>query len=154
MGMFANADWKSALQAAFAGYMSRQNPQVANSLFGNLQQAQDAKRQESQYQRRRQDDNSDWQQHYDYEAQNPKPGQPGEFERALIASGVAPGTPEWVQAMKRRTDNMLDPIVMTPYGPVTRSQALGGGQAAPQGVTFTPIDEGGPAPQAPGGFPY
>jgi hypothetical protein len=55
--------------------------------------------------------------------------------------------------MKRRANNMLDPIVMTPQGMMPRSQVLGGGQAAPPDVTFTPLDDGGPTPPASGGFP-
>jgi hypothetical protein len=75
----------------------------------------------------------------------------GEFEKALYASGVQPGTPEWAQAMKTRANNMLDPPVMTPQGMMLRSQVVGAGQPAPQGVTFTPID-GGPTPPASGNF--
>lgn len=153
-GMFGGgADWKSALQAAFAGYMARQNPQVANSIFGNLQDAQALKQHEAQYQRQRQDQNADWQAHYDYEAAHPRPGQPGEFEGALVASGVQPGTPQWTEAMKQRVGNILDPVVMTPQGPMLRSQLLGGGQPAPPGITFTPLDNGGPSHGGSGGFP-
>jgi hypothetical protein len=75
----------------------------------------------------------------------------GEFEKALYASGVQPGTPEWAQAMKTRTNNLLDPPVMTPQGMMLRSQVVGAGQPAPAGVTFTPID-GGPTPPASGNF--
>jgi hypothetical protein len=80
----------------------------------------------------------------------------GEFEKALFESGVQPGTPAWVQAMKTRTNNLLDPAVMTPQGLMLRSQVVGAmqPQAAPPGVTFTPIDDGGPTPPASGNFSY
>lgn len=106
----------------------------------------------------------------EYKQANKPPPQPGEFERALTDSGVAPGTPEWQAMMVKRRDNMLDPLmtIMTPNGPlvVPRSQALAEGgdpvSPAPGGATspalpdkpvgkLTPI--GGPTPSASGRFP-
>lgn len=150
-GMFANTDWRSAIMAALAGYMSRQNPQVSAGLFNALDAKQRRKEDEAQYQRKRQDDFADWKAQYDYQTEHPKPAQPGEFEQRLQASGVQPGSPEWINAMKAAVQNTTDPVIMTPQGPMTRSQLLGGSMAPP-GVTFTPI--GGPTPQASGGFPF
>jgi hypothetical protein len=95
----------------------------------------------------------------------------GEFEKALFESGVQPGTPAWVQAMKTRTSNLLDPVVMFQGSPYLRSSLTGGGgQQAPAPGTidggyrfkggnpadpssWEPVSQGGPTPQASGGFP-
>lgn len=63
-GMFANADWGTALQAALAGYMARQSPQVASTVFRGIDDRRQAAMQEQQYQRQRQDKREDflWQQ--------------------------------------------------------------------------------------------
>lgn len=108
--------------------------------------------QEAQHQRQRDEEFADFQKRRQFEIANPMPGQPGEFEDALTQSGIQPGTSEWVKAMTTRRENMLDPVVMTPQGPMLRSQLLqgGGGQPAAPGVTFTPI--GGPSPGGSGGF--
>lgn len=96
--------------------------------------------------------------------------QPGEFERALTDSGVAPGTPEWQAAMVKRRDNMLDPLmtIATANGPIVvpRSKALAEGgdptSATPGGAAppatlppdFDAFDKGGPASsKAPATFP-
>lgn len=160
-GMFGggNDKWKNALMAAAAGFMARRSPGVAGSMLNNLQDAQTLKQrmafEEQQYQRHRQDNNADFQAHRQYEIDNPLPQQPGEFEQTLIASGIQPGTPQWTQAMVTRRQNMLDPPVMTPQGMMLRSQVVAGSATpAPAGVTFTPLPaQGGPTPQASGGFP-
>lgn len=107
------------------------------------------------YDRRRSDQNADWQSHYDYEAQNPKPTQPGEFEQRLVASGVQPGTPQWTDAMKAAVQNVTDPIVMTPQGAMLRSQVMGALQQPEILQTLPPGAKpiGGPTPPASGGFP-
>jgi hypothetical protein len=161
-GMFGNGKFGvgEAIVAALNGYLAgRGNPvgiQNMQMMAAMRQRALEHQQAIDDYNRQRADQNTDFQAHRQYEIENPLPKEPGEFEQALIASGVQPGTPEWTQAMKTRTQNMLDPVVMTPQGPMTRSQLLGGGgQPAPAGVTFTPIpDSGGPTPGASGGFPY
>lgn len=161
-GMFGNGKFGigQALVAALNGYLAGTAGPGREVGLSNMKMMQQlaAERQQRQqelddYNRRRADENTDFQAHRQYDINNPLPQQPGEFESALVASGVQPGTPEWVQAMKTRAQNMLDPVVMTPQGPMTRSQLLGGGGApAPAGVTFTPIS-GGPTQPASGGFP-
>jgi len=76
----------------------------------------------------------------------------GDFAQSLYASGIRPGTPEWTQAMQTRTQNELDPAVVTPLGMMLRSQITGALQPpkAPVGK-LTPL--GGPTPQASGNFP-
>ena len=87
---------------------------------------------------------------YDYKLAHPSPQQPDEITRHMIAAGIDPNSPQG-KAMYAAS---LDPVVITPQGPMTRSQLLGAsdaGQPAPAGVTFTPID-GGPSPNGSGGF--
>lgn len=83
----------------------------------------------------------------------PKTQAYSEFERALIASGIQPGTPEWAQKMGQKADMALDPQVTTqlPNGGLYigrqsgLSQALGGGRAAPTAPVgkLTPLGQGG-----------
>lgn len=142
-----------AFLAAFAAGMG--NPAGMAALQAIHQRRLDAQRQaydDEQYQRHRQDQLSDQISLYDYK--NAHPGQPdGEFEQALIASGVQPGTPQWAEAMKTRVGNILDPVVMTPQGPMLRSMVMGAIQ--PQILQTLPPGTkpiGGPTPQASGSF--
>jgi hypothetical protein len=81
-----------------------------------------------------------------YRTANRAPPQPGEFERALEASGVAPGTPAWQAAMVKRTANMLDPMASVP---------LPGGQVylGPRSGLAEIMGGGDPASTVPGGAP-
>lgn len=157
-GMFANADWGSAISAALNGYLAAGGNPAGVAGLQQLHQQKMLEQQKSieaqQYAQHRADDNADWMSHYNYELTNPKPQAPSDFEQTLIESGVKPGTPEWTQAMKTRANNLLDPAVMTPQGLMLRSQVTGAlaPQPAPPGVTFTPLDNGGPTPPASGGF--
>jgi hypothetical protein len=148
-----------AIVAALNGYLAGTGNPVGTANIQMMQQMMQAKRQRQQelddYNRQRGDQNADFMTHRQYEIDNPLPKQPGEFDEALAATGVIPGTPEYAAAMKQRVGNMLDPVVMTPQGPMLRSQVVGAlaPTPAPPGVTFTPIP-GGPTPGASGGFPY
>lgn len=156
-GMFGNADWGSAISAAMNGFLAAGGNQAGTMGLEQMYKMRQLKQQQQleaqTYQHHRQDDNTDWQAHQDYQLAHQAPS---DFEQAAQAGGYAPGTPEWADLMKRKTDNAVDPVVMTPYGPMVRSQALqmGGGQPAPPHVTFTPIDptKGGPTQPASGGF--
>jgi hypothetical protein len=144
---------KEALAFGLAGLVSRRNPDIMNNLMSALMLKQKQQLEEAQYQRHRQDALEDFTKHQQIEQQYAPAPQPGEFERALMASGVNPGTPEWTQAMKTRAANMLDPIVNTPYGPMMRSMVAPQMPTKPVGP-LTPLpDDGGPTPQASGGFP-
>lgn len=88
---------------------------------------------------------------------NPKPLAPTEFERALQASGVQPGTPQWTEAMRAKVMNTTDPFISmpTPYGPYmgarsqfdsTMAKLEGGGPASGIGA----VAGGSPPPPPPG----
>lgn len=151
-GMFAEGGAGRNIAGMIGDFLMAQagmQPIYAPSMMQRQKQALE----EAQYQRRQSDEEATWLKHQQWQRDNPMPGQPSEFETALTDSGTQPGTPEWTAAMKQRKDNMLDPVVMTPMGPMLRSQLLQGGGAgllAAPGVTFTPI--GGPSPGGSGGF--
>lgn len=105
-----------------------------------------------------------------YQAANKAPPAPSEFERRMIAAGVAPGSPEWAQLNRQAVENVTDPIVniTLPGGGAyvgPRSQMglyAGGGGPASSAPGATPpatlppdfdFNEGGPTPKASAGFP-
>lgn len=145
-----------AIVAALNGYLAGTGNPVGMQNIQMQQQMMQAKRQRQQelddYNRRRGDENADFMSHRQYEIDNPLPKQPGEFDEALAATGVLPGTPEYVKAMQQRRDNMLDPIVITPQGPMLRSQVMGALSPPTQPVGKLTLIPGGPTPQASGGF--
>lgn len=103
-----------------------------------------------------------------FQQQNPKPQAPTEFERYLAASGVVPGSPEWVSAMETKVRNSLDPFTSVVSGGNQISgrqslveQALSGflPQGAPGGAEPPPVlprdhKFGGPTPTASAPFRY
>lgn len=88
-----------------------------------------------------------------YKARNPAKPAPTEFERALSASGVQPGTPEWQKAMATKVQNTLDPWTTI----VSGGESLSGRQslvdAALNGRGGGPASggAGAPAPARPQG---
>lgn len=153
-GMFGG-NAKMYLLAALSGLMSRKNPQAAQMIQQAMMMKYRQKQEDERYQHDRADKRDDFVFEQDYRASHAQP-ETGEFERALMASGVQPGTPQWQQMMQRRRDNMLDPIVNTIQGPVLRSMVTGGMAPPTQPVgALTPIpDEGGAGSPAPHPFPY
>lgn len=104
------------------------------------------------YDRQRGDTNADWQSHYNYELAHPKDTAGSEYERLLSAAGIAPGTPAYQQHVTAKVNQLENPMVMTPYGPMPYSQVNPPAPTAPVGK-LTPID-GGPTQGGSGGFPY
>jgi type II secretory pathway pseudopilin PulG len=145
-----------AIVAALNGYLAGRGNPVGLQNMQMIQQAQEMKRREAlaeqQRQQQLQDQMTMHQQTRNYDIAH---RMPGEFEEALTASGIQPGTPEWTKAMQQRVGNILDPVVMTPYGPMLRSQVVGTQQpqilqSLPPGAK--PIGGAGPS-QAPQPFP-
>jgi hypothetical protein len=152
-GMFGGGQsWRNALLAAIAGFMARRSPGVAGNIINGLQDAQAMKERmafaEQQHRQEFDDARLGHRQDRTFDAANPLPTQPDEFTRHMINAGIDPNSPQG-KAMYAAS---LDPVVMTPQGPMLRSQLLGTGQPAPPGITFTPVDDGGPTPGASGGF--
>jgi hypothetical protein len=138
--------------------MARRNPELSGNIINGLQQGQMFKQRAALAEQQRQQSLKDQlalhQQTRDYDIAHPTPGQPGEFEDALAASGVQPGSPVWTHAMQLRVSNILDPMVMTPYGLMMRSQVTGAQQQIIQSLPPGAKPIGGPTSQASGGFPY
>lgn len=144
-----------AIVAALNGYLAGspgpgQQVGLQNIQMMAAQRQRQMERQQEldDYNRHRGDTNADWKSHFDYTQAN----NPDDMSSHMIAAGIDPHSPQG----KALYAASLDPVVMTPQGPMTRSQLLGAnaGQPAPQGVTFTPLpDQGGPTPGGSGGFP-
>lgn len=150
--MKPGVNWLGVLADALAGAAGKQGPYA--SMLAQQRQMQ---MEEQTYQHHKADALDMWRQQQEYGAAHPKPLAPTEYDRALDAAGIKPGTPEYVQHMTNflkmkenpvwtYTDPATGAIMMGSKGPVQP-------QTAPPGVTFTPIDEGGPPPGAAGGFP-
>lgn len=124
-GMFGG-DIKGKLQTILASYLASQG-NAAGALFlkDRMEQkhaSRQAQAEQMEYDRKRQDEMTDWRAKQDYSSAHPNYG---EFEQRLIASGVRPGTPEWTKANAAAVQNVTDPVVMTPQGPMLRSQVMG-----------------------------
>lgn len=126
------------------------NSTLVDAILQRQQLARHQALLDQQYQRNRQDSLADFATKAQISSQYKEPG---EFEQALIASGVQPGTPAWTNAMKTRVNNILDPTVLTPQGLMLRSQVTGAMQSQP--LTDADIDRlsGGTSGNAGGGFP-
>lgn len=143
-----------AISAALNGYLAAGGNPAGLAGLQQLHQMrllqQKQALDDAQYQRDRQDSLTDFATKAQISSQYKEPG---EFEQELIDSGVRPGTPAWVNAMKTKVNNILDPAVMTPQGLMLRSQVTGAMQSQP--LTDADIDRlsGGTSGNAGGGFP-
>lgn len=147
-GMFGNGGAGRAIAGMIGDFLLQRagmQPVYQPTMLEKWKQAQEL----AHYDRQRADTNADWKNHFDYTQAN----SPDDMSSHMIAAGIDPHSPQG----KALYAASLDPVVMTPQGPMTRSQLLGAsaGQPAPANVTFTPIDptNGGPTPGGSGGFP-
>lgn len=145
-----------------------------------LAQQRQQQAEEAQWTRRRMTEREDKQWEW---ANKPKDApNPTEFERALEASGVVRGTPQWASAMARKVENTLNPMMAVQTVDANGNPAItytprNGAGMQPSGPPQAAIDYlkanpgmkdafeqkygagsasqyiGGPA-SAPGGFPY
>lgn len=161
-GMFGGGKFGlgEAIVAALNGYLAGTGNPVGMAnmqmIAEKRRQQQEAAQSEDQYQRQRGDSMQDWIAKQQWELANPGPTQGSEFERALEASGIQRGTPQWAEYMGRKRDLSLNPIIMTPMGPMPYS-AVAGAQAQQVPQTLSDDDWptlGGAGSQAPRPFPY
>lgn len=128
---------------------------VAPMLMGRIQQRDEMKRAEAQYQRRRQDSLDDWKTQQDYKRQYPDLTN---FQENLRAGGIDPRSPEGMRMARDYVDRLGDPNVTTTLpgdrfysGPQSGlAAALGGGQQTPQ--PMAPPPQGAPSREEYGRF--
>jgi hypothetical protein len=153
-GMFGGGKVLSAIAEALAAYSAGMgNPggmAVLQGMNHRRMQKQQGEQDEQQYHRRRLDGIDDYRVKQQIDAEYSPPPQPTELERLIQAAGIAPGSDEYASFAKKMLDVKTNPMVMTPYGPMPYSAVNPQQPVKPVGK-ITPID-GGPAPQAPGGF--
>lgn len=155
-GMFGGGgSWQNALLAAVAGLMARHNPMAAQMIVGQLKSGLDAKREDQQYQRQRQDKRDDFTFEQDYRAQHQAPD---DFTQLMQSAGVDPQSEQgrglYMQYLQNKANPFTQMRVQNPDGSESlqfmRPPSV---PAAPVGQ-LQPYNPGGPVPQAPGGFPY
>lgn len=152
-GMFGNADWGSALAAALAGFSAGGGSQAGalalKSIYQNRLDKQTQEREDQQYQRKLNDQWNLWQRQQQFKLEHPEPvvnDTVNDYKFIIDTLGADAG--------KRFLETKTNPIVMTPYGPMPYSAVNGGGAPVSRPVgRLTPIEDGGPTPQASGGFP-
>lgn len=153
-GMFGagkpKMDWAGMLQGIIGGYLAGSGRPGGNAILGMMQQRQQRKDEEAQYQRQRGEKLEDYAKMQQIQAQY------GGGTNDTVADynfwkGVLP--PEQFQQYIANKVNPPRLQYVPGVGLVDASTAGSQmGAEAPQGVTFTPIDEGGPTPPASGNF--
>lgn len=157
-GMFGagGPDWASALQAAIYGALAARGNPVGAYGLQTLQQRRQQALEEAKYQRHRQDNLADYAVQQQLQQKYAAPPQPHYFQDNS-GNQLAIGPDGKVSEVYhdplqyKLVPNGLGGVVPVNIRDLMAGQS--GGQPAPQGVTFTPIDEGGPSPQGAGGFP-
>jgi hypothetical protein len=145
-----------AIVAALNGYLASQGNPVGIANMRMMQEAAQAKRESAEYDRRRQQALQDQMTMFDYRAAHPEAPAPTEYERALAAAGIMPGTPDYITHMKNYvqmkenpvwtyTDPSTGALMMGSKGPVQQPEIL---STLPPGAK--PI--GGPSLGGSGGF--
>jgi hypothetical protein len=145
---------KEALAFGLAGLVSRHNPMLLQGLMGAVMQRQKQQQDDQDYQRHRTDALTDYEAQQKIDQQYPTTPAPTEYERALQASGIKPGTPEWAQHMGSFV-NMRENPPFTYVDPSTGAVMMGA-RSQPQILDALPPGArpiGGPTPSASGSFP-
>jgi hypothetical protein len=155
-GMFGagkpKMDWAGLGQALIGGYMAGRGLPGGNAILGMANQRRQQEAEQAQYGKRREDEFQDWVRKQAYQQANPNP----------VNNDTVADYNFWKQTLPPEQfntwlENKINPpqLMNIPGVGVVSVPRQGGGQSgapAAPGVTFTPIDEGGPAPQGPGGF--
>jgi hypothetical protein len=157
-GMFGagKGSWVDAVQAAIGGYLAARGNPAGGALLGMANQRRQTGMAEQQHQQRRGEDFEDYVKKQAWDLQNKPPvnndtvadyefikGLFGEEKAKLMLENTKINPPQFMNL----------PGVGIVQIPRSGGSPQGGAPAAP-GVTFTPIDDGGPAPQGPGNFQF
>lgn len=145
-------NWLGVLADALSG-AAGQPGMYAQSMM----RQKEHQRELDDYNRKRMDENTDWQNRYQYESTHPRPKDPVGYAAELAAMGLTPGTPEFNQRMSAHLNAVDDPLVtMTLPGDHVYSgprsglaTALGG--AAPNLDTTATVESGYRYIPGPGG---
>jgi hypothetical protein len=158
-GMFGHGKVQIDLGRALAGFaagMGNQGGVQALQALNEMRRQQLEHQQAlDDYNRKRTDDNADFVTHLQQKAQY-EPAPTDEYTRALVASGIQPGTPEFARHMAARAAILENP---PRYEMVNGALVQVGGPSIQQGPppapvgTLKPYNPGGPTPGASGGFP-
>jgi hypothetical protein len=161
-GMFGSGggSWVDAIQAGLAGYLAGRGNPAGMAGLQMLNQKRQQALEESKYQNRRKDDFEDWLKQQAWKQANPDPANPHYFEDNMgnLQAVGADGKPQMIHKdpfQWKLVPNGLGGVVPVNIG------ALMGGQGGQQPLPQTLSDDdwqtqGGPTPQASGGFrsPY
>jgi hypothetical protein len=145
-----------ALVAALNGYLASRGNPVGMANIKMMQDAMRSKREGAEYDRRRQQQLQDQISMYDYRAAHPEAPAPTEYERALSAAGIMPGTPEYAKHMNNYVQMKENPV-WTYTDPATGAVMMGskGPMQQPEIIPTLPPGAkpiGGPSPSGSGGF--
>ena len=155
-GMFGAGGKKGkiadAISAAIGGYLAGSGKPGGAAILGMVNQRQQARDDDARAQQDRENQFQDFVRKESWKVANPGAANNDTVADYNFWKGVLP--PE---QFEQYVANKVNPpqfmnmpgvgIVQIPRGGMPQQ-----GAAAPQGVTFTPMDEGGPTPQASGGF--
>lgn len=152
-GMFAEGGTGRAI-AGMIGDFLLQNAGMKPVYQPTMLEKQKLAQQEAQYQRQRQDQNTDWLAHQEYEAAH-RP--PDELTRLMQAAGIDPSSEQAKAMFLGAAQNKANPFtqmrVQNPDGSETlQFMRPPMAPAAPVGK-LTPLGAGGPGLDGPGGFP-
>lgn len=139
------------IQSVIGGYMAGRGLPGGGALMGMANHRREAAAGQEQAQQDRESQFQDFVRREAYKAANPGPvNNDTVADYNFITQQLGPD--EGKNYLRNRANPPRLQFIQG-IGLVDVSQ-MGGGQAGPPaGVTFTPIDEGGPTPQASGGFP-
>lgn len=151
-GMFGSGGgWVDAVQAALAGYLASRGNPVGVYGLQTLQQKRQQALEEAKYQSHRKDDMSDWIAQQSWKQANRGPSEV--IQRIQDLNAYKPGLGDTYATNYAQSGG-------SPFGPMFTDPSTGqrymmGNQGLPQigSVIDDPRKQGGPMPQASGGFP-
>jgi hypothetical protein len=144
------------IAAAINGYLAAGGNPAGQYGLQMLNQrrmmAQRQQQEDADYQRKRQDALTDYEAKQKIDQRYPNVPAPTEYERALQAAGILPGTPQWQQHMSNYV-NMRENPPFTYVDPTTGAVMMGA-RAAPQQQLLDTLPPGAkPIGGAPGSAP-
>lgn len=144
-------DLVGLLQGMIGGYLAGRGVPGGNAILAMQQQRQQHKDDEEQYQRRRGDHLADYAEQQKIQAQygSPHTNDTVEDYNFRVQTLGKEAADDWLRNPPQYMNVPGVGLVQVP-----RSAGPQMGAPAPQGVTFTPMGEGGPTQNGSDGFPY